>query len=212
MDEKEIKDYLDFVESHKKYYSNSRVKYILDRNELITFESPDGRQLGVKHRGPYSNMVIDLIQDERGNRLAFERIIPENDGAVVIVTKIDHKYLLLKQYRHLIGEIQISFPRGCGEKGLSPENNAKKELSEEVGYHDAKLTFLGTISPDSGVTSCIVYAYSCQVDEYKIEPGYEDIEGSIILDGVEIDRMIAEGMINDAISISAYTMDRLRQY
>ena len=162
--------------------------------------------MGVKHTGPFSNFVVDLIIDQSGKMFTFERLIPTNDGGVVIVTRYGSKYLMIKQYRHLIDEVQLSFPKGCGETGVDPRDNAVDELREEIGCKDPKVRYHGRISPDCGITSNQIHVLSCDIEDYSIPIGYEDIEGYVLLEADELEGMIRSGEITDAVSISAYMM------
>ena len=64
-------------------------------------------------------------------------------GAAVVPLLPDGSVVLIKQYRHCIGDTIWEIPAGRLEPGENPLDCAKRELEEEVGYkadHIKKLT------------------------------------------------------------------------
>lgn len=55
-----------------------------------------------------------------------------NGKLSISLTTFNNQYVLLKQYRHVIREIQYGFPGGFGEKQLSAEQNAKKRYRKNL--------------------------------------------------------------------------------
>ena len=88
-------------------------------------------------------------------------------------------FVFLKQYRHAPRKIQYSFPRGFAEDGILSIDNAKKELLEEMGVEKLMEdpVFIGTISPDSGLTSSCVNVYLVELEEYSTNISHEGIIG-----------------------------------
>lgn len=115
-------------------------------------------------------MLVDLVKDSKGDVFAYERIVHTATGnAIVVIPKYHNKYLLLKQFRHAIRTEQYAFPRGFGEDGLTGEENAKKELSEEINaiIKENSLTYLGKTVSDSGLCGDNVLVYQCEVEAYN---------------------------------------------
>lgn len=108
------------------------LRIILDKNEVKTFSEQSGRDIGIMYDSPYNTLVVDLVKDADGNEFAYERLLPKNDGAVVMIPSYKGRFILLNQYRHAIGGHQLCFPRGFGENGLSakrtPQRNCAKRL------------------------------------------------------------------------------------
>ena len=68
---------------------------------------------------------------------------------VVPVTEAG-QLVLVRQYRHGIGEIMMQFPAGAIDKGETPDKAAHREMKEETGYiTDQPLIHLGSFSPYS---------------------------------------------------------------
>ncbi len=186
---------------------------ITDHTEVLEFESSAaGRPIGIMYESPYSQMLVDLVEDQNGERFAYERLVPKADGAVVIVPIHEGKLILLNQFRHAIRAHQLAFPRGFGEPGLSPEENARKELFEELGIipeAQGAMHPLGIVTPDSGLSAGKAHVFTCEIPEPTIKHGYEGISDTIMITSEELDRMIAEGKITDGFTLSAITLWKL---
>lgn len=184
------------------------LKLVTDHNRVLEFErSPEGREIGIMYESPYSTLVVDLVRDSHGREFAYERIIPRADGAVVIVPIYDGRFVLLEQFRHAIRERQICFPRGFGEDGLSAEENARKELCEEIGAEGISgLRKLGSLTPDSGISANVVDVYSCAIDGYDPTMRDEGIIRILELSPEQLRDMIAAGEITDGFTLSAFAM------
>lgn len=84
-----------------------------------------GKRLQVerqKVRLPDSRIVDDYYQIELPS---FATIYAVNEADQV---------LLLKQYKHGVGEVCLTLPGGQIEKGENPEFSARREMLEETGY------------------------------------------------------------------------------
>lgn len=166
-----------------------------------------GRVIGVMYRSPYSILVTDLICSTEGGYYVYERILPAvKKGAVVSVPVYKGRFVLLRQFRHALRDYQYSFPRGFGELGLSSEENAAKELKEEVGANVLDTQYLGTVVADSGLCGNQVQVFECQIDRIELKYGYEGIEQMIQLDEDEMKQWIKAGKITDGFTLAAYSL------
>lgn len=127
------------------------LRIIIDEEIIREFEEKNNVKIGVVYSSTYHLMVVDLVEDNLGNKFTYERLLPVvENGAVVVIPKIDDKFVLLKQYRHALRDYQFGLPRGFAKVEVSAEENAKKELEEELGSITVDLPkFLGTVIADS---------------------------------------------------------------
>ena len=120
---KEWRDYLDLAEERPELFkASSRLQIIMDYESVQQFERNTDKKIGVVYRSAYNLLVVDLVENMKGERFAYERLIPAvKKGAIVSIPVYDDKFVLLKQYRHAMRAFQYAFPRGFGEEGLSAE-------------------------------------------------------------------------------------------
>lgn len=104
-------------------------------------------------------------------------------GNVVMVLPITTKneIVLVKQYRHAIGEILIELPAGFQQKGKSLEDSALAELEEEVGIKTTfdNLIFLGKTANNPTKTTIVTHCYlamNLDFNSKQIFDVTEDIE------------------------------------
>ena len=68
--------------------------------------------------------------------------------AVFAVT-VDQKIIVLRCYRHAIGEVTLTMPGGMIEKGESPLEGIQREFLEETGYVAKEWKSLGSFIGNS---------------------------------------------------------------
>lgn len=176
--------------------------------EIIKYETVCNKNIGVVYKSNYNMMVVDLIQNSDGEYSTYERLMPAvQKGAVVIVPVYKDKFILLNQFRHAIRENQLAFPRGYGEVDIDSENNAIKEIKEEL---EAEIIDepqkLGSVIADSGISANKVMIYAVNVAEYKEKNGYEGIESIQLKTEEELITSIKNGEINDGYTLAAYML------
>jgi ADP-ribose pyrophosphatase len=79
--------------------------------------------------------------------------------AAVPVTE-DGKIVMIKQYRHGLGETCIEFPGGCvDDTDANFEEAVKRELVEETGYTFSSCKYLGKISPNPSTNNNLMHMF-----------------------------------------------------
>jgi len=198
--------YIELKQERPEYFENSKVYTIeFDSDIIKNFEKKTGKKIGVIYESSYNILVVDLVYNQAGKYFTYERLLPAvKSGAVVCVPKIQNRFILLKQYRHTLQNYQYAFPRGYADINCTAEENAKKELMEELGATATNLKCLGTIIPDSGISGGEATFFLCEIDNYAIIPGYEGIEDICIVSSYELTEMISKKEITDGFTLGAY--------
>ena len=204
----EWNDYLSLVrERPDSFRQSNSLQIILDENEVKQFCQKTGRIIGVAYRSNYNLMVVDLVKDAKGNVFAYERVMPAVDkGSVVTVPILDGKYVLLRQYRHAIRQEQYAFPRGFAEMDLTAEQNAKKEILEELGAEVISFTTIGSVIADSGLRGGAAEVIVCEIKNYELKEDYEGIKGLLLLSESELCEWLVNGKIDDGFTLSAIAL------
>ncbi|MBQ9745657.1 MAG: NUDIX domain-containing protein [Clostridia bacterium] len=202
-----IEEYFALIEKKPRLFERSEVYPIVtDKAEIEKFEKESGKKIGVLYKSRFNTLVVDLIRGENGY-FAYERIIPTASGrGVVCVPKVGGKFLLLRQYRHSVRDMQLCFPRGFGEDGIASEDNAKKELFEETGALAEKCTFLGSLTADSGLIGAECDVFLCIADSFDASSTEEGIKELLLLTREELEEKITSREITDGFTLSAYML------
>ena len=204
------KKYQELLETHPDYFQNQHdVSYITDPHQISEWEQKTGEIIGVHHKSQYEIMVVDLIK--KGGKLkSHGRIILPN-GGVVIIPKVGEKFVLENQYRYSLCQSFLAFPRGHREPNSTPEEDAAREVEEELGgatIHN--LRCLGKTYPEthSDAWYCSVWAGEIDQKSLALKKGYEGIDELVLLTEAEIDTKIASGEISCGYTLAAWSLYR----
>jgi len=124
------------------------------------------------------------------------------------------KVIMLKQYRHALGEVCYEIPGGCmDETDKSFEEAVARELLEETGYSFSSYEYLGRISPNPSTNSNLLHMYLAKggkkIAEQTLDEN-EEIE-VLLLDMNELKQLLRENMIVQAMHVSCifYALQKL---
>lgn len=97
----------------------------------------------------------------------FERDIVVFPQAVVVLPFIgEEEIVLIKQFRAPLDDYVIEAPAGVVDEGETPDETARRELVEEIGYLPGKLFRIGSFTPAPGYSSEILHFYYAEELEY----------------------------------------------
>ena len=160
---------------------------------------PDSKRI---YNGKVISLRIDKIQLSSGD--IFEREVIEHPGAVAMLPFLnDGRLLLIKQYRHPVGEELLEIPAGTLHKNEDPKDCARRELIEETGYEAGKLEKLISCFLAPGYSSEKIHLF--YASDLKKVGDSPDIDEMIELCPITVDKvreMIKTGEISDAKTIS----------
>ncbi len=108
--------------------------------------------------GKVVKLRVDTIELPSGN--VTKREIMEHGGAVCIVPLLpDGKIGMIRQWRSAVQEYLWELPAGGLEKGENPDECARRELIEEIGYQAGKLTPLFQCYLAPGYSSELMHGF-----------------------------------------------------
>ncbi len=103
--------------------------------------------------------------------------IHSNDWVMAPSITKEGELLLVEQYRHGTGRIELGLVAGFLEKGEKAQAGAKRECREETGYGKGRWTFLGTCDANNATHSNTVHFWlgrdlvecgALQPDEFEV--------------------------------------------
>lgn len=159
-----------------------------------------GRQ--TVHRGRSFDFVTEEVTLDTGRRVSLEAIEHPGASAIVAITEA-REVVLLRQYRHALGEYIWEIPAGTREDREEPLVCARRELIEEAGYQADRWDSLGLVLPAPGYSDEKLHLFLAR----DLSPAVQSLDEDELLDvhlkplarAVE---MVYDGEIQDAIAIA----------
>ena len=162
----------------------------------------------VKFRKEYWSYYIDRFSIDGGPAGDYHYV--QTWGSTIIIPVLpDNKFLLIEQYRYLNKKNGIEFPCGGVKEGLSPFENAQKELREETGYLANELVKVAEFTPFTGAADEICHVFIGKKLErapLKMDDT-EDIE-LLTCTREDIENHISANRIWDGLSLAAWSLTR----
>lgn len=203
---KTIDKYLKLIKERPSDFSKGKLEIITDKNAILKYEKENNCDLGLLYESPYHLLVKDLVKDG-DNFFTYERVLKKNpSNAIVIIPKYKDKFVLLNQFRHSIRNYQLCFPRGFGEPNISVEENAYKELKEELGVKTLSYQLLGKVVADSGLCGEKVSICLCDITKPILKNNYEGINDIKIVNFRDFTSLINTEKIDDGYTLSAFSL------
>ena len=158
----------------------------MPHTELDLYEKP------LSSNRLFEGKIINLRRDEvmlPSGRTATREVV-EHPGAVAIVpiTKAG-QVILVRQFRHPIGQVILEVPAGKLDQSEKPEDCAQRELAEETGFVANKLRKLTSMYTTPGFSNEVIHLYLAE-------------------DLVESDKLPDE---DEFIKTERYTPEQIRQ-
>lgn len=105
-------------------------------------------------------------------------ISPMGNVVMVLPITLENEIILVKQYKHALGEILIELPAGFEQEGKTLEESALAELEEEVGIKTTadNLIFLGKTANNPTKTTHVTYCYLAKNLEFNSVQNFDEAE------------------------------------
>jgi ADP-ribose pyrophosphatase len=154
------------------------------------------------------NLLIyrhDTIVDADGEQHMRE-VVAHRGGVAIVAVTDDHRVLMIRQYRHAVGEALLEIPAGTLDRQPNgsveePDLASRRELAEETGYSAREWRNLGVFFTAPGFSTEAMHLYLARglslIEDYSGPESDERLE----LQEVSVDealRMADAGEIRDA--------------
>lgn len=168
-------------------------------------------EVGVALQDQYVLLLRDAVRFADGSLGTYIRMVaPEGSfPGVVILPVWQGKVLLIRHFRHATRGWHLEIPRGFGVD-RDAEVSARRELTEEIGAADIRLTSLGGVYTDAGADSSQVSMFYAEVGSYGQPEVHEAITDILPTPLPEFERMIRDGELQDGYLLSAYALAKAR--
>lgn len=159
----------------------------------------------------FEGRVLDLevLDVELDSGVRTTREVVRHKGAVAVLAVLpDGKFLFVRQFRKPVESAVMEIVAGILEKGEEPAACAAREVKEETGYDITCLVKLGEIWPTPGYSSELVHVFHAKLSADSETPCPEEDEHlePVLLDEGTIEKMVRDGDIRDAKTLSAWCM------
>ncbi|MFF0445649.1 NUDIX hydrolase [Streptomyces sp. NPDC004609] len=168
--------------------------------------------VGVVYADRYVTLLRDAVRFPGGALGLYVRLVhtESSPGVVVLPLVGGDRIVLVEHYRHATRAWHWELPRGmAAREDTSGEDNAVRELREELGVVARELIPLGPVHPDTGLLGGCVEMYAARVDGVGVLDAAEGIRRAVARPWWEVERMIASGEVSDGFTIAAFTRARL---
>jgi 8-oxo-dGTP pyrophosphatase MutT (NUDIX family) len=130
-------------------------------------------------RHPYFTARKDKCETPEGKIIDEYFVVELPTTACAVSITGEGKILMVKQYRHPVGEVLLELPGGFIDKNESPEAAIARELLEETGYRFSSVEQVGEIAANPGVLDNVTRLFlargGVKTAEQKLDHN-EDIE------------------------------------
>ncbi len=139
----------------------------------ILKSSDDEKEFGIVYEDQYLFAVRDKVKFPDGRIGGYFRIISKGEVngscGTVMIPKIGDSVIFIRLFRHATRAWEWELPRGYQELGVSIEDNARKEMKEELGLDVESIEELGKIKSNTGISSGEATAYLVDIPEDQLD-------------------------------------------
>jgi len=112
------------------------------------------------HRDDWATLRIDSCVMPSGRVVEPYYVLEYPDWVNVVAVTPDDEVVLVRQYRHALGEVVVELPGGCVDPAdASAEAAIRRELLEETGYSAESVVELGALSPNPATHDNLVHTF-----------------------------------------------------
>jgi len=129
----------------------------------------------------------------------------------------DGRIIMVRQYRHAIGEVCIEIPGGCvDDTDIDFEAAIRRELLEETGYGFATCEYLGKISANPSTNSNLMHMFLARGGKIIAKQSLDENEDiQVELKTIEeVKALIRENKIMQAMHVTClhYAFEKLSSF
>ena len=155
------------MKNKKEKMNNIQKWELLERKEVFSFK-------------PWGSVHLDKVRLPTGRVLDDYYHIKLPSYVMVCAKNEEGKWILVREYKHGIGDITFLFPAGFVEENESHLNAAQRELKEETGYEASQWVYMGAFHTDGARGGGKAHFYYANHLKKSFLPKKDDAEVSEI--------------------------------
>lgn len=167
-------------------------------------------------KNKWITLYFDEVQFPNGDHGYHNRLIEGDGSNGIVIIPVDNEGRIgfVNLYRYPLARYMWELPRGFGES-QSIEEEAKRELIQEMGFQSNNIKLLGTLASNSGISSSLTNIVIASELDCLDSGNPEDSEAIVekrffSLD--EIANMAHDGIMLDGFSLSAIMLAVFQGY
>lgn len=224
-----LEEYLAFARKHPQMFvnpPNAGFTILLEEEDIRAAEAvmaswlqskklpTEWAQVGIAFQDQYMLLLRDAVRFPDETLGTYIRFVDDGEGVpgVIVLPLYQGQVLLLRHFRHATRTWHLEVPRGFGMKGMTSEENAQRELTEEIGATVSRLVSLGQVYPDAGASTEYNELFYAEVESYGNVESYEGISELLPVSLADFESLIRENKITDAFTIAAYARAKLHGF
>jgi ADP-ribose pyrophosphatase len=220
-------DYFAFAKAHPKQFVNPTeggFTILMNEAEIREAEASvaqrlqakglptEWAQVGIVYQDQYGMILRDAVRFPGGALGTYIRFLGNVDGgpgAIVLALYQDH-VLLVRRFHHATRTWHLEIPIRLGVKNLSGEENARRELAEEIAATATLLVPMGSLEEGPGLTGSPAELFYADIESYREGNTREGITEVLPVTVPEFERMMRDSEITDSFTIIAYLRAKLQ--
>lgn len=181
---------------------------------MTASEDTDGRLAVLSQRVVYDGRVLRLEVDgvrEHNGAEGIREVVRHSGSVAAVAVHEDGQVVLVRQYRHPIGERLWELPAGLLNKGEDPAEGARRELEEETGLRAGRMELLADFYTTPGF--CDERMYVFRATELTHVPPHPDDDENIEIKTcplAEAREMIRRGEIREGKTLIGLLLESRR--
>ncbi len=167
----------------------------------------DLRETFLRGEPVYNGVLLKVFREVVAMPDGHEEIreVIRHPGASIIIPHLgNHRYVMVRQYRHAVSRVTLEFPAGRLDPGEDPAACAARELAEETGYTAGRIEPLFSIHPAPGYSDELIYIFRAEdLKPGRSRPDPDEYLAVVEITLEELQDRFQRGEITDSKTLNA---------
>ena len=170
--------------------------------------SAEDTRVGVLAVDPYLLLMREAVRFADGSYGLYNRLMVPAGAAVL--PRLGDSLVLIHRFRHGTRSWQLEAPRGSFTGGPPEEEEARRELYEEIGARAERLVDLGELHSSTGCLDERHHLFLAEITSVGVAEKHEAILAIKVLPIGEVEALIRDGAVTDGPTLALFLRARLR--